>query len=176
METTATLFIVIILGLLILQIVMIVKFFQIASDVRAIKRQGGVSLGEQYMIAVEQYLGHEEKAKELLIKARVMLEEEAIHARLYGNNFDKNRVIQINDKLTQIGIDPDELIRKIFVANGVESGNYEVGSIVVDRETGMSWQVGGRNNNQLYCTSAGQEKYFQISQVMPLEEWNRTMK
>lgn len=168
-------YILIIVGLFILQIVMIVKFFQIASDVRAIKRQGGV-LDDQHIIALEQYLGHEDKAKELLIKARIMLEEEAICARLHGNSFDKNRVAPIDDQLKQIGVDPDELIRKIFVTTGIDSGNYEIGSIVVDKETGLSWQVGGRSNNNLYCTSAGQERYFQIDQVIPLREWNRTMK
>lgn len=173
MQATGTIFILIFLGLLILQIVMIVKFFQIASDVREIKRHVGVTLDEQHLIAVESYLGNTEKAKELLIKARIMTEEEFRCANWNGDSFDNSRITQLNEQLKQVGVDPNELIREIF--NKQEDGvsdNLSVGSVVVEKETGKSWKIAGRNHNQLYCTMGSEEKYFQINQVVPYGEWN----
>lgn len=79
MEAAGTFFILFGLGLIILQIVMIVKFFQIASDFKAIKEHSviGNSLDElKRNIELWKYLGHSDKVRETLIMERVKREDE----------------------------------------------------------------------------------------------------
>ena len=118
METTATLFIVIILGLLILQIVMIVKFFQIASDVQKIRQgmdgESAVNDIKKY-IATERFIGNEEKVRETLIRARIKWEDKLNYAQRAGvpTGHIQSKIHYVDSQLKEIGINPDELLRQV---------------------------------------------------------------
>lgn len=118
MEAAGTFFILFGIGVLILQVVMIVKFFQIAANVKALKESQiiGNSVTEfQQRIELEKYLGNTDKVRDILIREYIKSENEYRYRSNYGVNTEAvEKVLEyLNEELTKIGVNPDELTEKI---------------------------------------------------------------
>ena len=166
------------IGLLILQIVMIVKFFQIASDVRVLRRkQDGyfdtISQIRQ-QIELEKYLGHSEQVRETIIRERINIQNkyEALRREGFSAKTLEPTVEYLNAELQNCGIDPKDLLASVMASetkNGIETG-----ALVVEKATGNQWVVISKNNSTyMLCRAAGGivEKCFEVKEVMPYEEY-----
>ena len=166
------------IGLLILQIVMIVKFFQIASDVRRLRKKQDVDVESlpqlRQRIELEKYLGHSEQAKESIVRARINIQNkyEALRREGFSAKTLEPTVEYLNAELQKCGIDPKDLLASVMASetkNGIETG-----ALVVEKATGNQWVVIFNTDLDLVrCRAAGGivEKWIDKKDIMPFEEY-----
>lgn len=160
---------------------MIIKFFQIASDVRVLRRkQDGyfdtISQLRQ-RVELEKYLGHSEQAREIIIRERINAQNkyEALRREGFSAKTLEPTVEYLNAELQKCGIDPKDLLASVMVSetkNGIEDG-----ALVVEKETGKQWVVIFKNSSTyIMCRAAGGivEKCFNEKEIMPFEEYSNT--
>lgn len=170
-------------GLGILQIIMIVKFFQIASDVRSLRKKNEGDFESlpklKQRVEIEKYLGHIDKVKEMLVVAKINTQNE--YDKLKDNGeFSVRHLVPISEyidnELQKNGVDPQDLLRSVIGDKNPDSSfNVKVEDLVVEKNTGEQWVVKGKFMNRLFCTKAGGlvEKEFFINEVLPFEEYRK---
>lgn len=173
---------ILICGLLVLQVVMVVKFFQIASDVRSLRRKQDVDFESlpqlRQRIELEKYLGHSDQAKESIVRARISAQnkyEQLKSAGYYAGNLEPI-VEYLNAELRKFGIDPTDLLFSVM-GNETKKGIVEK-VLVVERETGKQWVVIDNTDSSDFvrCRAAGGivEKWIDKKDIMPFEEYSNT--
>lgn len=169
-------------GLGILQIIMIVKFFQIASDVRSLRKKNEGDFESlpklKQRVEIEKYLGHIDKVKEMLVVAKINTQNE--YDKLKDNGeFSVRHLVPISEyidnELQKNGVDPQDLLRSVIGDEKYSKNNLDEGALVVEKSTGEQWVVKGKFMNRLFCTKAGGlvEKEFFINEVLPFEEYRK---
>ena len=170
---------ILICGLLVLQIVMIVKFFQIASDVRRLRKTQDVDVESlpqlRQRIELEKYLGHSEQAKESIVRARINAQNK--YEQLKNAGFSASAIEPVveylNAELQKFGMDPADLLVSV-TGNETKKGIVE-GALVVERETGKQWVVINNTDSldMVKCRAAGGivEKWIDKKDIMPFEEY-----
>lgn len=166
------------IGLLILQIVMIVKFFEIAANVKTLTKHqvpGNDSIESlKHNIALEKHLGYSEKVREMIMRKWLQTREDLDHARSYGNNTFQieETLTYLNAELKALGINTDELERVIFAQTARTDGEFQINDLVIEKATGNQWKIAGIFRNELYCTRNGgmTEARFTKDQVAPITD------
>lgn len=170
---------ILICGLLVLQIVMIVKFFQIASDVRVLRRkqEGHFDTISQLKqrIELEKYLGHSEQAREIIIRERINAQNkyDALKEQGLSVGTIEYTVEYLDQELQKCGIDSKDLLASVLGLSTNSATSLQIGAIVAEKSTGDQWIIKGKFVNRLYCiqSEGTVEKSFDEKDVMPYEEY-----
>lgn len=151
-------------ALLILQIIMIAKFFSIASNISALRKHfaGGETFKNfRARVEVEKFLGNSDRVKEILVRERIRREKEV---RLHISDYDTQQaILYLDQELQNLSINPDDLKMAIFGDRAV----IEIGDKVIDLNTQKQWTVKGKYGDRLYCVEidGNQEQEFRQEQV-----------